>query len=261
MTISSREHGAISTASAGAVTTRAPATWSAYGRTLALLFAAGWFATGLLYAYVSVITPVILDPAVTTSPQQLAAYFRAIERGAPLYLLTFVCFTAADFLLLLLSVVLRELVEPRDVRIELARTCMVVAMSFGVLVDVMLFSHWLVTLNVAPSLGPSAQAALWVVWFEIQTLGVWLSVAGFLIGALGLLLFANAIVSVAAWRRWAVMTRAFAGVMLLEVGAIVFDTVTASSGLATGVLFLLLSVVVAPTWALWLARGLRHVEA
>ncbi|MEJ0094111.1 MAG: hypothetical protein WDN46_11915 [Methylocella sp.] len=228
--------------------------WHVYGRWIAILFAGGWFLTGLLYAYAGIAVPVAFDPRVTASPEALAKYFGALEQGALFYLLAFACFAAADFALLLLGVVLRQLVGPGDIRGELMRTCMVIAMAFGILVDVMLFSHWLIISRLGTALAPAAQAGLWTAFLEIQTFGVWLSVAGYVIGALGLLLLATATIEVPALRRWALMTFAFAFFILLEVAAIVFDVAASNSGIATGLLFLLLTVVVAPIWALWLAR-------
>ena len=46
--------------------------------------------------------------------------------------------------------------------------------------------------------------------------------------------------------------------VLAEVVAILWDVTTGGNGILTGAAFLLLTVIVAPAWAIWLARLMAH---
>jgi hypothetical protein len=135
------------------------------------------------------------------------------------------------------------------------------AMLFGLLVDVLLLSHWLVLGQYGTTVSPAAEAGLWVVNLELQSLGIWLSVASFVIGAAGLLLLARAVSQNSTLHRWSWMTFWLAGLIILEVVAIVRDVIFSGNGMMTGIVFLLITNAAAPIWAIWLARLLGTVAA
>lgn len=231
------------------------------GIILCIILALAWPATGLLFTAAQTATPLLFYPATLTHPQALLAWVATLAKGGTAYLWTYGLFTIADFSLLLLGLVLRAVVGHQDFRGQIVCVCVTIAMLLGVLVDVTSLSQWIALTADATAFPPSALAALWISLLEAQSLGLWLSVASFVIAALGLIVLAGAVTGRLTLRAWSRMSLCLAIVILAEVAAILWDVSTHGSGVLTGSVFLLLTVVVAPTWAIWLARLLARGSA
>jgi hypothetical protein len=227
--------------------------WRRAGAVLCILVALAWPTTGILFTYANWAAPLVFDRATLADPAALATWVTTLAAGGPAYVLTYVLFALADFSILLLGSVLREVVGRQDFRGQIAYVCVMVGMLLGLLVDVMLLSQWLTLIAYGSGVSPAAQAALWTSLLQAESLGLWLSVACFLLEAGGLFLVARAVAARAIFRHWSRMSVVLALTLLAEVAAILWDVTTHGSSVLTGGVFLLLAVIVAPAWAIWLA--------
>lgn len=234
--------------------------WQSVGRFACLAYAAGWGLTGILFFVAGVLAPVRLDPADTHSPERLAAFFDQLQHGWGYYALAFAVFTAADFFMIVVGAVVRELLGRQDFRAQVVFLTFAVGGLFGMLVDVGLLSSWLVIGTVGPAVAPTAQSALWVAVVELQSFGVWLSAAGFTFGGAGMLWLSRLATERGLPTGWCRLSLAFGAVIYLELAAIIVDVAFGTQGLLSGTIFLLLTTVIAPLWAVWLARivGAAH---
>jgi hypothetical protein len=232
--------------------------WQRAGIILCILIAVAWPITGILFTYAQTVAPLVFDRATLADSGRLAAWVTKLAAGGAVYVWTYSLFTIADFSLLLLGSVLREVVGRQDFRGQIAYSCVIVGMLLGLLVDITLLSQWLSLIAYGPGLSPVGQAALWTSLLQAQSLGLWLSVVSFLIEAGGLFLLARSVTARPALRRWAQMSDILVLTLVAEVAAILWDVTNHGSGALTGTVFLVLTVIIAPVWAIWLAQLLAR---
>ena len=235
--------------------------WQAVGRIICWVCAVSWFLVGILYMWAGTVAPLEFAPAATFVPESLDEFFLRAQQGTNLYVITFTFFTIADVSLLFLASVLRRIVGDSDFRGQVVYIAVSLAMILGVVVDLLLLSNWLIIGSHGAVISPSAKAALGVSTLLIQSIGVWMSAASFLIGGVGLFIAYSALRNRQAWKGWATMTLILGALAWLEVFAIIFDVATKGSGIFTATAFLLLTNVAAPVWAIWLQRKLGRIEA
>jgi hypothetical protein len=231
--------------------------WRMIGQVFCYLCAATWILTGILYSYAGIVDPVLFDPRITFSVERLSEFLVKLQQGSNLYVLVFIVFAIADFSLLVLGAIVREFLGRDDFRSQLIYLCILVGMFLGILVDVMLLNSWVSLGDFATAVSPGVQAAIWAVFLDRQYLGIWLSVASFILGGISMII----LYSMGSIRHkhpfWSLFSLLFGITILLECAAIIYDTRFGGNGLLTGGIFLLLTVVVAPIWAITFARLIR----
>jgi hypothetical protein len=231
------------------------------GRFFCFAYAAGWFFTGVLFFAAGLHTPVRIDPSTTHDPERLAEFFAGLRGGWPLYAGAFAVFALADFCMVVVGAVVRDLLGRDDFRSRVVFLGFLTGGLFGMLVDAAMLGGWVVVGTLGTAASPAARQGLWAAFVMLQSFGVWLSALGFLLGGACLVWASRLAVEKGLPRGWARMTLAFGLAMHLELAAIVFDAAAGTGGLVSGLAFLVLTTAVAPSWAVWTGKGLGSWSA
>ncbi|CEG58796.1 hypothetical protein [Legionella fallonii] len=216
----------------------------------------GWLIGGLIYIGASIAVPVLFSPETQYTPAIASQFMLALHTGWPYYVLVFTVFTIADSAMMFIGLAFRS-IWGMSTFTNIAVLCFFAGGFAGVCVDLSLLSGWMIMgiLNLSPKI----LHGFWSVFLTLQYIGAILSAWGFFIGSIGIYAIYQASKSITTISNgWRKLTLFIFWLCLFILLTIIYSLIT-NNGIPSDIIFLLFTLIVAPTWSIWSINQLKRI--
>jgi MFS family permease len=221
------------------------------------IFGILWCLTGILYAYAGVMLKAQLGVSFSESINVSQPFLQNAIHYAGLYVIIFSLFTIADLMLALIGGVLFYKFGKADVRAMLMANCFLLTGLLAILSDIVLLAFWHEIVNANWNFTATQWQDLWNLYVYTQYASVWLSAAAFVAGMFAFyLLYTITKTTQQLSKDWINLNLILSILFGLALITMIY-AMSGGSNIAINAIFVLVTFIVAPIWALWTAHIIK----